>query len=84
MATLRAVDPERVDLAASAPDAGGGTGHDPAGVVADEDPELFLFARPDGGDGGGGEFVLEQRQVARIRVVLDDEVIRAAHGRFPG
>jgi len=47
--TLRTVDPERMDLAASAPDAGGGTRHDPAAVGAGEEEEFGIFVRDDAG-----------------------------------
>jgi hypothetical protein len=68
-----------VDLAASAPRTARGPSHDPAVAVTGEDPEVFLFAQPNGGHGGGGEFLLEQGKIVRIRFVLDGEVIRAAH-----
>jgi hypothetical protein len=72
--------PERVDLAASAQGAAGGTYHDLASVVANEDPEVFLFAHS---DGGSGEFSLEQCKIARIGLILDSEVIRVAHWWLP-
>jgi hypothetical protein len=78
--TLRTVDPERVDLTAFVPDTGGGTCHDPVGVVADEDADLLLFAHSDDGGGGGREFVLEQGKITRIGFVLDDEALCATHG----
>ena len=50
-------------------------GDDPAVVVADEDPELLVVAQAGGGDGGRGDPLLEQRQVGRVRRVLDDEAV---------
>ena len=82
--TLGAIYPKRVDLATSAPGIAGSTRHDLPGVVTDEDPELFLITRADGGNGGGGEPVLQQGKITRIGFVLDDEVMRAAHGRSRG
>jgi hypothetical protein len=80
--TLRAVDPECVDLATSAPEAARGTCHDPASVVAEKDPELLLSTYANSCDRGGRELLLEQRQIARIGVILDDEVMWAAHERL--
>ena len=75
----RLVDPHRLQLAAPAPDDPGDAGEDPAVVVADEDPELLVVAEAGGGDGGRRDVLLEQRQVGRIRRVLDDEAVRVVH-----
>ena len=68
----RVVDPHRLQLAVPAPDDAGDAGDDPPFVVADEDPELLLGADAGGRDRSGRDALLEQREVGRVRRVLDD------------
>ncbi|MGB0091868.1 MAG: hypothetical protein WBP81_04975 [Solirubrobacteraceae bacterium] len=68
-----------MQLAVTAPDDAGDAGEDVVVVVADEDPEFLLIVPAGSRDRGGGDVLLEQRQVGRIRRVLDEEAGRAVH-----
>ena len=62
------------------PDAAGDAGEDATVVVAEEDPEFVLSADAGCRDRGSCDVSLEQRQVGRIRRVLDDERFEPSTG----